>query len=86
MKKGLEEQKKEIDRVHRETARQLKEIALSKEGIVKEIEKKNLLLEQLKKDEQELSKRNAKENEELASIARRIEALMMSRPGLQADF
>ncbi|MDD1689009.1 MAG: hypothetical protein LUO90_05530, partial [Methanoregula sp.] len=59
---------------------------LNKEGIIKEIEKKNLLLEQLKKDEQELSKRNVKENEELASIAQRIEALMMSRPGLQADF
>ena len=66
VKKGLEEQKKEIDRVHRETARQLKEIALNKEGIIKEIEKKNLLLEQLKKDEQELSKRNTRENDELA--------------------
>jgi len=86
VRKGLDEQRKEIDRVHKETTRQLKEIALSKEGIIKEIEKKNLLLEQLKKDEQELSKKNARENEELASIAQKIEALMMQKPGLHADF
>ena len=86
LKKGLDEQKSEIDRVHRETTRQLKEIALSKEGILKQIEKKNFLLEQLKKDEQELSKRNARENEELASIAQKIEALMMQKPAMHADF
>jgi len=86
VRKGLDEQRKEIDRVHKETTRQLKELALSKEGIMKEIEKKNLLLEQLKKDEHELSKRNARENEELASIAQKIEALMMQKPGLHADF
>jgi hypothetical protein len=86
VRKGLDEQKKEIDRVHKETTRKLREIALSKEGLIKEIEKKNLLLEQLKKDEQELSKRNAKEDEELASIDQKIDALMMQQPVLQADF
>jgi len=86
LRKGLDEQRQEIDRVHKETARRLKEIALNKEGIIKEIEKKNLLLEQLKKDEQELSKRNAKENQELTSITQRIEALFNPDPGLQADF
>jgi len=86
VKKGLDEQKKEIDRVHRETTRQLKEIALNKEGIRNEIEKKNLLLEQLKKDEQELSKRNARENEELTSIAQKIDTLMMQKPAIHADF
>jgi hypothetical protein len=86
LKKGLDEQKQEIDREHKETTRQLREIALSKEGIMKEIEKKNILLEQLKKDEQELSKRNAKENEKLAAIDREIETLLNPKPAVNADF
>ncbi len=86
VRKGLDEQKREIDRAHKETTRQLKELALSKEGIMKEIEKKNLLLEQLKKDEHELSKRNAKENEALAAIDQKIEALLMPKLAVNADF
>lgn len=86
LRKGLDEQKNELDRVQRETSRQLKEIALTKEGIIKEIEKKQLLLEQLNHNEQELLKRNAKATEELAAIARKIEALGNPQPVLQADF
>jgi DNA repair exonuclease SbcCD ATPase subunit len=86
VKKGLDEQKQEIERALKETARQLNEIALGKEGIIKEIEKKNLLLEQFKKDEQELSKKSARESEELAAITQKIDSLIMSKPGLPADF
>jgi len=78
VKKGLDEQKQEIERALKETARQLNEIALGKEGIIKEIEKKNLLLEQFKKDEQELSKKSARESEELAAITQKIDSLIMS--------
>ena len=82
LRKGLDEQKKEIEKVHRETIRQLKEITLKKEGLIKEIEKKNMLLEQLKKDEQELSKKNAKENEELAMIDQKTEALLIPKEAI----
>jgi len=79
LRKGLDEQQKEIEKVHKETIRQLKEITLKKEGLIKEIEKKNMLLEQLKKDEQELSKKNAKENEELTMLAQKTEALLIPK-------
>jgi hypothetical protein len=80
LRKGLDEQKAEINRVHIETSRKLKEITLKKAGVINEIEKKNMLLEQLKRDEEELEKKIKKENEELDLINQKIENLTMSQP------
>jgi hypothetical protein len=80
LRKGLDEQKAEIHRVHTETSRKLKEITLKKAGVINEIEKKNMLLEQLKRDEEELEKKINKENEDLDLINQKIENLTMSQP------
>jgi len=80
LRKGLDEQKAEISRVHSETSRKLKEITLKKAGVINEIEKKNMLLEQLKRDEEELEKKINKENEELDLINQKIEKLTISQP------
>ena len=80
LRKGLDEQKAEIHRVHTETSRKLKEITLKKAGVINEIEKKNMLLEQLKRDEEELEKKIKKENEDLGVIDQKIENLTMSQP------
>ena len=80
LRKGLDEQKAEIHRVHTETSRKLKEITLKKAGVINEIEKKNMLLEQLKRDEEELDKKIKKENEDLDLIDQKIENLTMSQP------
>jgi len=80
LRKGLDEQKAEIDRAHSETTRKLKEITLKKAGVINEIEKKNMLLEQLKRDEEELEKKIKKENEDLGVIDQKIENLTMSQP------
>jgi peptidoglycan hydrolase CwlO-like protein len=80
LRKGLDEQKAEIHRVHSETSRKLKEITLRKAGVINEIEKKNMLLEQLKRDEEELDKKINKENEDLDLINQKIENLTKSQP------
>ena len=80
LRRGLDEQKAEINRAHIETSRKLKEITLKKAGVINEIEKKNMLLEQLKRDEEELDKKIKKENEELDLINQKIENLTMSQP------
>ena len=80
LKKGLDEQKAEIHREHSESTKKLKEITLKKAGVINEIEKKNMLLEQLKRDEEELEKKINKENEDLDMINQKIENLTMSQP------
>ncbi len=80
LRRGLDEQKAEINRAHIETSRKLKEITLKKTGVINEIEKKNMLLEQLKRDEEELEKKNNKETEELNLLNQKIENLTMSQP------
>ena len=80
LRKGLDEQKAEINRAHSETTRKLKEITLKKEGVKNEIEKKNMLLEQLKRDEEGLERKIKKENEDLEVIDQKIENLTMSQP------
>ena len=80
MKKGLDEQKGEIQRIHSETSRKLKEITLRKTGVINEIEKKSMLLEQLKRDEEELNQKITKENEELNLINQKINNLTLSQP------
>lgn len=74
-RKELEEQKKEIEREHHETTRLLKEVVKRKEDVIKELEEKNTLLEQLKKDEKELTTKIDKEDEELKPIDEKIEKL-----------
>lgn len=80
LKRGLDEQKAEIERAHNETTRKLKEITLKKAGVKNEIENKKLLLEQLKRDEDELDKKIKRETEELDLINQKIENLTMSQP------
>lgn len=75
LRKGLDEQKTEIERVHSETARNLKETVMKKAGIIKELQKKTALLDQLKKDEEELQAKINKENRDLNLINERIENL-----------
>jgi len=74
-RKELEEQKTEIEREHHETTRLLKEVVKRKEDVIKELEEKNTLLEQLKKDEKELTTKIDKEDEELKLIDEKIEKL-----------
>lgn len=80
LRKGLDEQKEEIQRIHGETSRKLKEITLRKTGLINEIAKKTMLLEQLKRDEEELNQKITKENEELDLINQKINNLTMSQP------
>jgi hypothetical protein len=80
LRKGLDEQKVEVERVHSATVRTLKETTLKKEGLIKEIQKKALLLDQLKKDEEELQQKINKENNDLNLINKKIENLTISQP------
>jgi len=79
LKKGLDEQKTEIEKEHNETNKRLKEISKRKEYVIKEINDKNMFLDQLKRDEQELTKKVEKGNEELSLINEKIEKLTMSQ-------
>jgi len=79
LRKGLDEQKTEIEREHNETNKRLKEISKRKEYVIKEINDKNMFLDQLKRDEQELTKKVEKGNEELTLINEKIEKLAMSQ-------
>jgi hypothetical protein len=78
LKKGLDEQKAEIEREHNDTTKRLNEISKRKEGVIKEIDEKNMFLGQLKRDEEELSKKVEKEKEELNLINEKIEKLTIS--------
>jgi DNA repair exonuclease SbcCD ATPase subunit len=82
LKKGLDEQKTEIERVHSETERNLKENTMRKEGIIKELQKKTVLLDQLKKDEDELQQKISKESNDLSLINKKIENLLIPQPSL----
>ena len=77
-KKELEEQKSQIEREYRETVNFLNEIRSRIESVSKEIEEKNALREQLKKDELEVSEKIKKENEGLKSINAKIEKIGVS--------
>lgn len=79
LRKGLDEQKAEIEREHTETNKRLKEISRRKADVVQEITDRNTFLDQLKRDEQELMKKVEKENEELQLINEKIERLTMSQ-------
>ncbi|MCK5421315.1 MAG: hypothetical protein KAJ08_04090 [Deltaproteobacteria bacterium] len=79
LRKGLDEQKTEIEREHNEINKRLKEISKRKEYVIKEINDKNMFLDQLKRDEQELTKKVEKGNEELSLINEKIEKLTMSQ-------
>jgi len=74
-RKKLDEQKKEIERRHSETAKLLKESVKRKEELIEEIEERKELLEQLIKDERELTKKIEEENEGLQFINQKIEKL-----------
>ena len=80
LRRGLDEQKVEIERVHSGTVRILKETILKKEGLIKEIKQKTILLDQLKKDEEELQKKITKENNDLNLINKKIENLTLPQP------
>ena len=80
LRKGLDEQKVEVERVHSETARTLKETTMKKEGLIKEIQNKTLLIDQLKKDEEELQKKITKESNDLNLINKKIENLTQPQP------
>lgn len=80
LRKGLDEQKVEVERVHSETVRTLKETTRKKEGVIKEIQKKTILLDQLKKDEEELQKKITKETNDLNLINKKIENLTLPQP------
>lgn len=80
LRKGLDEQKVEVERVHNETIRTLKETTMKKESLIKEIQKKTILLDQLKKDEEELQKKITKENNDLNLINKKIENLTLPQP------
>jgi len=82
LKKGLDEQKTEIERVHSETERNLKETTMRKEGIIQELQKKTALLDQLKKDEAELEQKITKESNDLSLINKKIENLIVQQPSL----
>ena len=82
LRKGLDEQKVEVERVHSETVRTLKETTMKKEGLIKEIQKKTTLLDQLKKDEEELQKKITKENNDLNLINKKIENLTLPQPSV----
>ena len=79
LRKGLDEQKAEIERENNAANKRLKEISKRKEDVIKEINDKNMFLDQLKRDEQELSKNIEKGNEELSLINEKIEKLAMSQ-------
>ena len=80
LRKGLDEQKGEVERIHSETVRTLKETTMKKENLIKEIQKKTILIDQLKKDEEELQKKITKENNDLNLINKKIENLNLSQP------
>lgn len=80
LRKGLDEQKVEVERVHNETVRTLKETAMKKEGLLKQIQQKTILLDQLKKDEEELQKKITKESNDLNLINKKIENLTLPQP------
>ena len=79
LRKGLDEQKTEIEREHNETNKRLKEISKRKEYVIKEINDKNMFLDQLKRDEQEFTKKVEKGNDELSLINEKIKKLTMSQ-------
>jgi len=77
-RKELDDQKREIEREHKETTKLLKEISKRKDEVIKELEENNKLLEQLKKDEGELSRKSEREERELNLIKERIDNVMKS--------